>query len=245
MVAVEICLCSDDKHRLAENVAKVYHAGAARIELCSAMEKDGLTPDLEAISIARRAFGQRPGLIAMIRPRGGDFTYNDDEVTLMLKQIEQVAHAGVDGVVFGALTADKQALDLPIMKRLITVSRQLNLQIGIHRAFDAANDRQLAMAQLLDLGVDRLLTSGTPWGSSLKAVSGISTLLKLVVLANQKIEMVIAGGITASSAKVILEQLAPVSPEIPNQLSLHAYSSVLVDHCIESKNVADLVNINL
>jgi copper homeostasis protein len=241
MARVEICLCSDDKQLLAENVAKVYQAGAARIELCSAMAQDGLTPDVKAVAIARRAFGQRPGLIVMIRPRTGDFVYNKCEVALMLKQIEQVAHAGADGVVFGALTSNSQSFDLAVLQRLITASRQHNLQIGIHRAFDAVLDRQLAAEQLLALGIDRVLTSGSPWGSSLSAVSGISALLALISVLNEKIEIVIAGGISAGNAKTILEQLSRSS----SLLSLHAYSNVLVNHHINSESVTEMVNIKV
>jgi len=241
IIPVEICLDSDDKQRLAENVSKVFQAGAARIELCSAMAEDGLTPDIEAVAIARRAFAKRRGLIVMIRPRGGDFVYNNDEVTLMLKQIEQVAHEGADGVVFGALTSESQTLDLPVLGRLIKASQQLNLQVGIHRAFDAVDDRQLAITQLIALGVDRVLTSGTPWGSSLNALLGVNTLLDLAVLANKQIEIVIAGGITERNAKKILAQLT----HVPSLLSLHAYSSVLVNNHIASKSVASLVNLEL
>ncbi len=241
MATIEICLCSDDKQLLAENVAKVYQAGAARIELCSAMALDGLTPDLEAVAIARRVFGQRAGLIVMIRPRAGDFVYSESEVLLMLQQIEQVAHAGADGVVFGALTSSSQSFDLVVLQRLITASRQHNLQIGIHRAFDAVLDRSLATEQLLALGIDRVLTSGTPWGSNLNAASGIPALSALISALNKTIEIVIAGGISTGNAKTILEQL----PESSSLLSLHAYSSVLVNHCINSDSVAEMVNIKL
>jgi copper homeostasis protein len=239
MARVEICLCSDDKQLLAENVAKVYQAGVARIELCSAMAQDGLTPDVEAVVIARQAFGQRPGLIVMIRPRAGDFVYSESEVALMLKQIEQVADAGANGVVFGALTSSSQSFDLAVLQRLITASRQYNLQVGIHRAFDAVLDRKLATEQLLALGVDRVLTSGSPWGSSLSAVSGIPTLLALISALNKKIEIVIAGGISVGNAKTILEQL----PRSSSLLSLHAYSSVLVNHHINNESVTEMVNI--
>jgi len=240
MIPVEICLDSDDKQCLADNVANVFQAGAARIELCGAMAEDGLTPDIEAVAIARNAFGKRRGLIVMIRPRGGDFVYNSDEVTLMLKQIAQVAHAGADGVVFGALTSE-QTLDLPNLSRLIKTSQQLNLQVGIHRSFDVIDDRKLAITQLIALGVNRVLTSGTPWGSSLNAQFGVNTLLDMALQANQKIEIVIAGGISAGNAKEILSQLS----HIPSLFSLHAYSSVLANNHIVSKRVASLVNINL
>lgn len=239
MASIEVCLCSDNPQLLAENTAKVYQAGVARIELCSAMESDGLTPSIEAVSIARRNFGKRVGLIAMIRPRAGDFIYTNDEVELMLKQIEQVAYAGADGVVFGGLTLDNQALDLPLLKRLVTTSRQFNLQVGIHRAFDAVDNRQLAIEQLIELGVDRVLTSGTPWEGNLGAMSGLSALSELILWAHNKIEIVVAGGVTPNNAKEIMDKLTL----LPSRLSLHTYSSVLVNKCINRSSVEALVNL--
>jgi len=238
MNAVEICLASDDEVCLASNVAKVYQAGAERIELCSAMSEHGLTPTIAAISIARKEFADRPGLMVMIRPRAGDFCYNTQEIALMRQQINQAAKAGADGVVFGALTSDGTSLDLVVCKQLIDVAQNLKLEVGIHRAFDAVIDSQQALAQLITLGVERVLSSGTPWGENSTALVGLPRLLKLVTLAQQKIEIVIAGSVTPENAKKLLNGF----DKIESRVSLHAYSSVLQGEHIDTASIDALIN---
>ena len=153
MVAVEICLNSDDHQRLVNNVTRVYWAGGERIELCSSMTEEGLTPDVEAISLARKAFAKRPGLMVMIRPRAGNFDYDVDEIDLMLEQITQAAQGGADGVVLGVLTIidGYTTINLPALKKLVRASHELNLKVGFHRAFDAVSNRKLALYQLIKL----------------------------------------------------------------------------------------------
>lgn len=239
MVAVEVCLCSDDLTRLASNVSTAFQAGAARIELCSAMNDDGLTPDMKAVAIARKSFGQRSGLMVMIRPRTGNFVYSPDEVALMQHQIEQAAMQGADGVVFGAVSQDGHSLDVALLEKLVKVSKRFGLQIGIHRAFDVIDDSLFALTQLIELGVDRVLTSGTSWESKGGAMSGLSKLSELVKFADSRIEIVIAGGVTPLNAQAILDKIGTYS----NALSLHTYSGVLNNNKVEPYMVESLVNI--
>ena len=239
MVAVEVCLCSDDLTRLASNVSTAFQAGAARIELCSAMNNDGLTPDMKAVAIARKNFGQRSGLMVMIRPRTGNFIYNSDEANLMQLQIKQAAYQGADGVVLGAVNHDGSLLDINLLTRLINVSKQLGLQVGIHRAFDVIDDSLFALTQLIELGVDRVLTSGTSWESKSGAMSGLSKLSELVRFADSRIEIVIAGGVSPLNAQAILDKVSIYS----NALSLHTYSGVLNNNKVEPSMVESLVNI--
>ncbi|MFT5757618.1 MAG: copper homeostasis protein [Alteromonadaceae bacterium] len=240
MTAVEICLSSDNHQRLTNNVEKVFSAGAERIELCSAMAQDGLTPDTDAIIIARKAFGQRPGLMVMIRPRAGDFDYHSDEIKLMLKQIKLAAQADADGVVLGVLSTlnGEVIINLPVLKQLVIASKKLNLQVGFHRAFDAVDDRKLALTQLIQLNVDRVLTSGTAWGESSTAIAGLDNLVDIVSWADNKIETVVAGGITPSIGKKVLNRLA----QLKGQVSLHAYSNVLNNDEICEDKLNALIN---
>lgn len=239
MVAVEVCLCSDDLTRLASNVSTAFQAGAARIELCSAMNDDGLTPDMKAVAIARKNFGQRSGLMVMIRPRTGNFVYSPDEVALMQHQIEQAAMQGADGVVFGAVSQNGHSLDVALLEKLVKVSKRFGLQIGIHRAFDVIDDSLFALTQLIELGVDRVLTSGTSWESKGGAMSGLSKLSELVKFADSRIEIVIAGGVTPLNAQAILDKIGTYS----NALSLHTYSGVLNNNKVGPYMVESLVNI--
>jgi len=236
---IEICLCSDNKSLLAANVAAAYQAGAARIELCAAMAQDGLTPDPEAISIARQAFGRRRGLLVMIRPRGGDFAYNEAEIMLMHDQIAQAAELGADGVVFGVLTQGQYSLNLPVMAQLIKRCQQYKLEVSCHRAFDAVNDKEAALSQLIELGVHRVLTNGSAWGSKASAWQSIEVLRDTVKRADGNIEVVIAGGVNSANAPEIVQALAPCQQE----LSLHAYSGVLNKQVIDVAALTELVNL--
>lgn len=237
MNVVEICIDSDNKTHLVDNITKVYQVGAQRIELCSAMSEDGLTPCFESINLARQVF-KRSGLMVMIRPRAGGFCYNTQEIDLMVEQIKAVAELGADGVVFGVLADDGMSFNLDAMQQLVMISRTLDLEVGIHRAFDAVRDKKATLFQLISLGVDRVLTSGTPWGSSSSATAGMENLLSFAKLAGRNIELVIAGGISPKNAGVILAGFNDTQTTV----SLHAYSSVLNERVIDYERVQALIN---
>lgn len=240
MAHLEVCISSDNLAQMAANIRKVYQAGAQRIELCSAMELDGLTPEIEAVIIARRAFKNRVGLMVMIRPRPGDFYYDESDVALMMEQIQQVADAGANGVVFGALNKQNSAIAINTMKKLMSLCQHLGLQVGFHRAFDAVTDRKLALAQLIKLNINRVLTSGTAWREPSTALSGISALVKTISQAQQKIEIVIAGGINPLNARTIFDNVIQLNALI----SFHSYSSVLTNGEINQDTVKAILKID-
>ena len=224
MVAVEICLASDSRADLATQVEKTYQAGAQRIELCAAMEDEGLTPSESAIATARKAFKRRNGLIVMIRPRAGDFCYNAGEIALMKKQIVMAATNGANGVVFGVLCREGNGFNAVAMGELIMLAKQQGLSVGVHRAFDVIEDSKAAMNQLCAWQVDRVLTSGQKWGSAAGAIDGVETLKQLALYALGRVEIVIAGGVN-------VDQVLPITAEliaVHGRYSFHAYSSVLL-----------------
>lgn len=216
---VEICIDARDDLAVRAAVDAAWLGGADRIELCSAMHLDGLTPDPPHIRIARAAFRGRPGLLVMVRPRAGDFFYRQDEIEQMAGQIEQAQQCGADGVVLGVLRADDSRIALEPMHRLAGSARDCGLAITCHRAFDAAPDPDEALDTLIDLGVDRVLTSGVPWGQPGNAGDGLPRLLRTVQRAAGRIEVVIGGGVTARNAAVIAAALPPAG-----RVSFHAYS---------------------
>jgi len=239
MAKLEVCISSDDLLQMTTNIDKVYQTGAQRIELCSVMELGGLTPQLEAVILARQAFKERPGLIVMIRPRSGSFHYDENEVCLMLKQIQQVADAGADGVVFGALNQQNSAIAIQTMIRLTALCKLLDLQVGFHRAFDAIADKKIALEQLIKLNIDRVLTGGSAWGEPCSALSNIHHLMNIITLANKKIEVVVAGGINPLNARTIFDNITTKNARV----SFHSYSSVLTNGEINSNTVEALLNI--
>lgn len=238
MNEIEICIDGDNQEHLFNNINKVYQAGAQRIELCSAMSEDGLTPSIESIKVARQAF-KRCGLMVMIRPRIGDFCYNAQEIDRMIEQIKSAAKFGADGVVFGLLDESGENFNVEAMRKLTRLSRALGLQVGIHRAFDAVIDKKAALLQLIDLGVDRVLTSGSQWGDQSNAFSGLVNLKFFASVVEQEIELVIAGGVSPENASTILTGFSKIKAHV----SLHAYSSVLEQENLNMERVQALVNV--
>jgi len=236
MIKIEICLNSDDLTTLKKNVTTAYQSGADRIELCSAMEHDGLTPSFEAIKITRQAFEDRKGLLVMIRPRSGDFCYSSNEISIMAEQISQAKEAGADGVAFGCLTKDHH-LDLSALSTLIKQANSLDLEITFHRAFDALVDTNDALTQLIELGIQRVLTSGLKWGDTGTAVDGIEQLKQTLKDAKGQVEIVIGGRVSPDNALVIKQALSIYSINF----SLHSYSGVLIDSIVQESLIKDLL----
>ncbi|MEZ4770914.1 MAG: copper homeostasis protein CutC [Caldilineales bacterium] len=131
---VEICIDARDDAAVRTAASAARLGGADRIELCSAMHLDGLTPDPRHIGIARDAFRDRPGLLVMVRPRDGDFSYDADEIDLMAGQIELAHQHRADGVVFGVLRASDSRIAVAPMRRLVDVARGRDLAVTCHRA---------------------------------------------------------------------------------------------------------------
>lgn len=215
---VEICIESGDA-ALHAAVAAAWQGGAERIELCSAMHLDGLTPEPDQIRTARAAFRDRPGLLAMIRPRAGDFAFTPAEVALMARQIDQAQQCGADGVVLGVLRAADQRIAVDALRGLVDEARSRGLAVTVHRCFDATPDPLETLEVLLELGVDRVLTSGVPWGQPGNAWDGLPRLLETIARAAGRIEVVIGGGVNPRNAALIAAAL-PADARV----SFHAYS---------------------
>ena len=224
MIPVEICIDASDAAAVDRAVGAAYEGGAATVELCAAMHLDGLTPSVVCLVAARRACGQRPGLMAMIRPRAGDFCYSPAELALMLEQIDMAAQAGADGVVFGVLRAADQRIDLDASRGLLAAARRHGLETTMHRAFDATPDPDAALDALLDLGFDRVLTSGVPWGQRGSALDGVERLARTIERAQGRIEVVVGGGVNPANVGPLLARL----PLDAGRVSAHAYSGAQI-----------------
>jgi copper homeostasis protein len=210
---LEVCI---DSAFAAQAAKAAYEGGASRIELCSQMKHDGLTPSLNEIKEARQVF-PKPGLMVMIRPRTGNFVYNSSELEQMQQQIQHAKNAGADGIVFGAL--QEKNLDYSSTRDLTQLAKSLNLSVTFHRAFDAVENRAEALEELIKLGVDHVLTSGTAWGSKQGALEGLPVIQVLLEQADNRIEIIVGGGINISNIKEIIKRL-----EGYKNFSIHAYS---------------------
>lgn len=161
----EICANS------AESCVAAQAGGAHRVELCASMPEGGTTPSFGEIRLARKLIDIR--LHVIIRPRGGDFLYTPLELDIMEEDIHMARQAGADGVVFGCLTPEGD-LDMPAMRRLMKISE--GMSVTFHRAFDYVRSPEQVLEQLIDLGVNRVLTSG----QQPTAMQGASLLAELV-----------------------------------------------------------------
>jgi len=188
---IEACVDSVESAVAAEN------GGAQRVELCAALLEGGLTPSAGAIALAREKLGI--GLQVIIRPRGGDFLYTDGEHAVMLTDIAAAKQAGADGVVVGVLDADAQ-VDEARTRELVERARPMN--VTFHRAFDMARDPIAALETLVDIGVDRILTSG----QEESAMAGLELLRDLVKRAGDRIIIMPAGNIHESNVEKIARE---------------------------------------
>ena len=192
----------------AENVTlleKAMQAGARRIELCDNLAVGGTTPSYGVTKAAvELAANYDTTIMTMIRPRGGDFVYNELEIAIMLEDIRLTAQAGSRGVVFGALTADKK-LDKPNLEKLIAASK--GMEIVFHMAFDELSDEdQLeAIDWLSRAGVTRILTRAGVSGDSLE--KRFAHYHRILEHAKGKIEILPGGGIDLDNRQTFIDQL--------------------------------------
>ena len=172
--------------------------GAERIELCSALEVDGLTPSMEVLRELRQRY---PWLRihVLIRPREGDFVYTEAEVAQMEREIHEAVAAGATAIVCGALTVDGE-VDVPATRRLVEAAE--GLPFTFHRAFDVVKDQVVALETLKALGVQRVLTSG----GAATAEAGIPVLRRLVEQAKGEIIILPGGGVNSHNASRILTE---------------------------------------
>lgn len=192
----------------AENVTlleKAIEAGARRIELCDNLAVGGTTPSYGVTKAAvELAANYDTTIMTMIRPRGGDFVYNELEIAIMLEDIRLTAQAGSQGVVFGALTAEKK-LDKDNLEKLIAASK--GMEIVFHMAFDELSDEdQLeAIDWLSKAGVTRILTRAGVSGDSLE--KRFAHYHRILEHAKGKIEILPGGGIDLDNRQTFIDQL--------------------------------------
>lgn len=234
MISIEACIHCDARDSMIQSVRAAHSGGAARIELCADMSVNGLTPSDEFISAARQYF-TRPGLLVMIRPRAGNFCYDQIDLQKIRSQIEMAADCGADGIVLGILQQDYK-IDLAALKLLIDLAKNQKLKVTFHRAFDATPNKIDALEKLIELGIDRVLTSGTKWGDGRSAIEGVQQIIEFIKRARDQIEIVIGGGVAPENAEEIVAAL----PTQFSRVSLHAYSGIRKNGLTDAELVGSL-----
>lgn len=172
-------------------------AGADRIELCASPEEGGVTPSPGVIRSARESL--RIALYPIIRPRGGDFLYTDEEFRIMLRDIEYCKQVGCNGVVIGLLNPDG-TVDQRRCARLVEAAYPLG--VTFHRAFDWAANPFEAMETIIRLGCERILTSG----QRPTADEGACLIDELIREADDRIVIMPGSGVRAANIVSLVEK---------------------------------------
>jgi copper homeostasis protein len=171
--------------------------GADRIELCANLNEGGTTPSYGTIYQCREAFDVL--LYPIIRPRGGDFLYTDDEYEIMLHDVKLCKQSGCDGIVIGLLSEDG-TIDIKRTAALIDISYPLG--VTFHRAFDRCRDPFEALEQLVQIGCERILTSG----QQPTVNEGIELITELNKAADHRIIVMPGSGVRKENIKILAEK---------------------------------------
>jgi len=183
---VEVCANSY------ESAINAEVGGANRIELCKDLHLDGITPDDEVVIKTLNKL--KIPVFILIRPRSGDFIYNDEEFKLMKSDIIKFKKLGCNGIVSGVLKKDN-TIDLERTKELIELSRPL--EFTFHRAFDKIIDPIKGLEELIEIGADRILTSG----QEDSAIKGIKLIEKIIEIATDRIAIMPGSGVKSDNIK--------------------------------------------
>ncbi len=179
-----------------ESCIAAQESGADRIELCAGPGEGGTTPSYAFINAAREILDI--DLYVMIRPRGGDFLYCDEEFEIMKKDVQICKEFGCDGIVTGILTAAGK-VDKNRCKELVDLAYPL--EVTFHRAFDRVKEPLEALEDIIDLGFERVLTSGL----KPKAVESTNLLAELIKKAEERIIIMPGSGVNSENIISIAE----------------------------------------
>ncbi len=179
-----------------ESAMIAQECGVDRVELCADLGIGGISPSRGMIELACERLAIP--VHVMIRPRRGDFLYTDAEFEVMRRDIEAAKSAGAQGVVFGLLLADG-SIDIARTRELASAARPLS--VTFHRAFDMCREPRAALGQLIDMGVNTLLTSG----QAPSAAEGMPLIVELVAWAAGRIDIMPGAGIHPGNIARIAE----------------------------------------
>lgn len=189
-MVIEICCSSIN------SVKNAIKCKANRIELCQDLPNDGITPSKSLLNSAIKK--STIPINVLIRPRIGDFVYNIEEIRLIENEIKKIKSLPINGIVIGALNS-KNDLPINILKKLVKMIKPLDLTF--HRAFDIVNNPIKSMNKLIEIGFDRILTSG----QAATAEKGLKMLLELKEKANGKISIMPGGGINENNCSIFFK----------------------------------------
>jgi copper homeostasis protein len=177
-MVLEICVDSLESARAAQS------GGAQRIELCSSLLEGGITPSPGLIGAVRESLSIP--VVAIVRPRGGDFYYSVDEFAVIKRDVAAIRNLGANGVALGVLLQDGR-VDIERTRELVELARPM--EVTFHRAIDWAPRMEEALEQVIETGADRILTSG----GAQTAMEGIDRIAQIVARADGRIGVMVCG----------------------------------------------------
>jgi len=191
---IEACVDSLESAVLAEQ------NGADQIELCTKLDVGGLTPDFTLIKQVQKILNIP--IKAIVRPREGNFVYNDDEVEHMIDSISKCRYLGIKGVVFGTLTPDNQDLDMELVEELSAVAYPL--EVTIHKAIDECTNPVKEIKKLKKIkNISSVLSSGT----KNTALEGAEVLKSMIREGGERIKVIAAGKITKENLSIVRSKI--------------------------------------
>ncbi|WP_428329230.1 copper homeostasis protein CutC [Mucilaginibacter sp.] len=226
VVILEVCANS------ATSAIAAQDGGAARVELCENLFEGGTTPSYGEILIARRLLHIK--LYVLIRPRGGDFLYTDLEFDIMKADVRYCIEAGCDGIVIGILK-DDGTIDIDRCRQLASMAKQWGLGVTFHRAFDMCADMFVALEKIIDMGCERILTSG---GKS-TAMEGSTNIARLIEKADGRITIMPGSGVTENNVADLVHFTG--ATEVHSSARVHVASKMKYknDHIIMGDTIGD------
>jgi len=192
-IKLEVCVDNIESILIANEV------GVDRLELCGSLAVGGITPSVGLVKYAKDNTGI--SLHTMIRTRDGDFYFSNEEIKGMEYDVHLFSDMGVNGIVIGFLNSNF-SIDLTTTERFVKLAKQNNLCVTFHRAIDLVKDYRGSVKSLVDIGIDRILTSG----QADKAVSGINKIAAINSEFGEKITIMAGSGVSADNVGKIIRE---------------------------------------
>lgn len=231
-VTLEVCANS------VTSALAAQEGGAVRVELCENLKEGGTTPSHGQILMARNLLHIK--LYVLIRPRGGDFLYSDLEYQIMMADIRYCIEAGCDGVVIGILNADG-SIDTQRCLEMARLARQWGLGVTFHRAFDMCADQDTALEEIIEMGCERILTSG---GKS-TAMEGATVINHLVQKAAGRISIMPGSGVSEANVADLVHFTGVTEVHSSARTSVQSKMQYKNDHILMSNEPGDEYSIDL
>lgn len=219
MIRIEICTNGY------QSVINAQNNGAHSAELCESLEVGGVTPSYGTLK--KVASDMKIPVRVLIRPRSGNYIYNDEELEMMCSDIALIKELGYEGVVIGALD-EKGNLDVEKIKAMMKAGE--GMKFTFHRAIDACNNPLEALATLVDLGFDKVLTSGC----RPKAVDGIDMIRQMQEKFGDKIRIMAGGGVNVGNVMKIINETGVTNCHASLTVEVEDYNNVLYPEKVDN-----------